>query len=395
MNGLLKLTVSVEKKIKRLLPDVFALVFDGWSLHGTHFLTVFATWPDHNKEGGYSRAMLSFSPLIDEEHLDADSHKDFSNVACIIGDNCATNLSMARKTRLHFVGCASHRFNLGIKIILSTYSNVIDCIVGFMNSLRTLKGRAFLRKHSSLSPVTCNVTRWSSTKAMIVRYFKLLGVEAVSFFVPAELQLSPAENRSASQLLKVLEDLDALTKIFQDEELHLFLVREFLDAAIKQYPELDQHCSARSDIVEDQHFESAVVKIQRCQTQGDVALVLTTAESQSVSHLLKRQYNEAINDSQENEDGSNTDNAETISELHAAIQRIKKRKIVQQSEAEKYLDLRFIRPTSNICERQFSISGLAYTKNRQGLLPVNLEMQLFLKANSHLWDAAVFHCQKE
>jgi hypothetical protein len=85
-------------------------------------------------------------------------------------------------------------------------------------------------------------------------------------------------------------------------------------------------------------------------------------------------YNEDINDSQENEDGSNTDNAETISELHAVIRRIKKRKIVQQSE--KYLDLRFIRPTSNICERQFSISGLAYTKNRQGLLPVNLEMQL-------------------
>jgi hypothetical protein len=55
---------------------VFALVFDGWSSHGTHFLTIFATWPDIQQASGYSQAILSFAPLSDEEHLDAQSNKD-------------------------------------------------------------------------------------------------------------------------------------------------------------------------------------------------------------------------------------------------------------------------------------------------------------------------------
>jgi hypothetical protein len=64
--------------------------------------------------------MLSFAPLQDEEHLDADSHmntileilqfygKDYLNIACITGDNCSTNHSLDQKAHLYFVGCASH-----------------------------------------------------------------------------------------------------------------------------------------------------------------------------------------------------------------------------------------------------------------------------------------------
>ena len=96
-------------------------------------MTVFAMWPDQTQEKGYSQAMLSFALLQDEEHLDADSHKesileilrfygkDYSNVACITGDNCSTNHSFAEKASLYFVGCASHRLNLGIKIILGIH----------------------------------------------------------------------------------------------------------------------------------------------------------------------------------------------------------------------------------------------------------------------------------
>jgi hypothetical protein len=53
--------------------------------------------------------MLLFAPLQDEEHLDGDAHeksileilcfygKDYSNVACITGDNLTTNRSFAEK----------------------------------------------------------------------------------------------------------------------------------------------------------------------------------------------------------------------------------------------------------------------------------------------------------
>jgi hypothetical protein len=66
-------------------------------------VTVFAMKPDQTQETGCSQAMLSFAPLQDEENLNADSHKestleikcfhgkDYSNVACITGDNCSTS----------------------------------------------------------------------------------------------------------------------------------------------------------------------------------------------------------------------------------------------------------------------------------------------------------------
>lgn len=46
MNAMKELTVVVEKKITEILPNQFALVFDGWSLDGTsnHYVGIFATF---------------------------------------------------------------------------------------------------------------------------------------------------------------------------------------------------------------------------------------------------------------------------------------------------------------------------------------------------------------
>jgi hypothetical protein len=65
------------------------------------------------------------------------------------------------------------------------------------------------------------------------------------------------------------------------------------------------------------------------------------------------------------------------------------------SESSLYLDLRFIRPTTNVCERMFSVAGFTFTKTRQRLLPQSLEMQFFLKANAHLWDEQLFMSSME
>ncbi len=51
----------------------------------------------------------------------------------------------------------------------------------------------------------------------------------------------------------------------------------------------------------------------------------------------------------------------------------------------KYMDLRFVTPTSNMCERLFSISGYALDNRRRGIIPANFEKQMFLHANSHVW----------
>jgi hypothetical protein len=121
------LTEKVEQKISDLLPELFALVFDGWTLGQTHYLAVFATFPDVKSESGYMKVLLAFSPMEEEESLNANAHvkfleyvlqlygKSWNNVAALIGDNCTTNLSFAGKANTYFIGCASHRFNLAMK----------------------------------------------------------------------------------------------------------------------------------------------------------------------------------------------------------------------------------------------------------------------------------------
>ncbi len=49
------------------------------------------------------------------------------------------------------------------------------------------------------------------------------------------------------------------------------------------------------------------------------------------------------------------------------------------------MDLRFLLPTWNLCERFFSIAGHTLGDRRQNILPSNFEMQLFLYMNSSLW----------
>lgn len=43
----------------------------------------------------------------------------------------------------------------------------------------------------------------------------------------------------------------------------------------------------------------------------------------------------------------------------------------------KYLDIRLLLPTSNLCERLFSIAGYALTNRQKDILPINLGSQLF------------------
>ena len=70
--------------------------------------------------------------------------------------------------------------------------------------------------------------------------------------------------------------------------MQLYEVRDYLDAAIEEFTELASHCSETSNIVCDPEFETAVVKVQRSQMEGD-ALSLSRSGKNAVKHLLKPQ----------------------------------------------------------------------------------------------------------
>ena len=65
---------------------------------------------------------------------------------------------------------------------------------------------------------------------------------------------------------------------------------------------------------------------------------------------------------------------------------MKRRKMTKAEHDNDYIETRFLLPTSNLLERFFSVSGLAYDDFRQNMTPMNLEMQLFLKTNKRFWD---------
>ena len=367
------------------------MAFDGWTESSVHYLGVFAVYPDNQLESGYNKVLLSFAPLIHDEDLSAASHhesiyeilqtfgKNFSNVACIIGDNCSVNQSLAKKCRCYLVGCASHRLNLAVQKYLGGFSYCLDSVRKFMVFLRTVKARAALRKKTLLSPILDNATRWSSKFEMLKRYTQLKA--HVEEIVPLDIQLIHEDNLEIDSILVTLGQLEILTKYLQSEDRHIFEVQTAFSSSLEIFPFLKDYCSPTSDIVCDPYFESAVGKIQQNQFHGE-PLQLTPREAQCVHHLK-------VADSGQESGVSTT--SEPADAMTLILQNVKKAK-VQKSP---YVDLRFIRPTSNICERFFSLSKLALPDNRKRLLPANLEIQLFLKVNRHLWDMELFHSIQE
>jgi hypothetical protein len=62
------------------------------------------------------RVLLGFSPLLDESDFSASNHielveeilerfgKKIENVICFVGDNCATNIAIAKECNIPIVG---------------------------------------------------------------------------------------------------------------------------------------------------------------------------------------------------------------------------------------------------------------------------------------------------
>lgn len=216
MKYLSLLTKVVESKIAILLPDKFALVFDGWSNGTRHYVAIFASIPDAESKLGYKSLLLCFSPLTDEESQSADSHikyfdfilrlygKSWLNVSAIIGDNCSTNKSIATKTNTKFIGCASHRFNLAMGLYLKQHETILLRIHDLMTKLQNFLLAAALRTLTPLVAKSRNSTRWSSYFSMVQRYVAIR--EFIRNIADEEIEpllLSAREDREIDSVLFV------------------------------------------------------------------------------------------------------------------------------------------------------------------------------------------------
>ncbi|KAE9352545.1 hypothetical protein PR003_g4323 [Phytophthora rubi] len=140
----------------------------------------------------------------------------------MVADNCNVNQYIgSREGALPMVGCASHRFNLAVTDCLTDYETFLAKIHALGTKLRTIKGRAILRRVTELSPLGRNDTLWSSTHAMVQRYTKLepalnsLGHGTLIEFGIQPLLPCSAESERTHALLKVLNDFEGVTKMLQ------------------------------------------------------------------------------------------------------------------------------------------------------------------------------------
>ncbi|KAJ8531766.1 hypothetical protein ON010_g14198 [Phytophthora cinnamomi] len=285
----------LELRVARDLPAAFGLVIDGWTSSNRHYVAVFdsdgtgitgggiGTEYFDDLEGSSRRfLLLAFSPLEVEEDLSAQSqygliadtlsryNKPWSAVKFLVGDNSSVNQYIGRKEgAVPFIGCASHRFNLAVKDFMKVEEGLIAKVHALMSKLRTIKGRALLRRVSPLSPLLRNDTRWSSTYEMVARYLELqpaiiqLGHDLLVEHEVQPLLLQRAEHERVKTLEKDLIKFEGVTKVLQKSTLTMSAVRRLFDQVVKEYPSLKSRLATTAQIVNNPHLEQGFVKLQR------------------------------------------------------------------------------------------------------------------------------------
>ena len=130
--------------------------------------------------------LLAYSPINDEEKVDANFHisfiestvgvfkTHFSTVPFIVADNEPLNESIVDKLQKPLLSCHPYRLHLAVKNILSLpCSHFLTKVQKVMKKLTNLKKSAALRQKTKLRRVLGTETRWSSTYELLKRYFEI------------------------------------------------------------------------------------------------------------------------------------------------------------------------------------------------------------------------------
>ena len=203
---------------------------------------------------------------------------------------------------------------------------------------------------------------------MIKRYFELEAIVRETAFAQdpklTDCLLSAKENRKLKEVFENMKQLHSVTIMLQKEDLDLVDVRLLFDEVLQGFPDEDsfkKYLLPDSQLVHQPVFEAAVRKISTGQVLG--------LEERKVEVLSVE----------------STESASTGNEPAEDFAMMKKQKLRVE---RKYLNCKFILPTSNIVERFFSTAGYAFNDG-QRLTPTKLENQLFLKLNKAMWNEDV------
>ena len=251
-----------------------------------------------------------------EEDLGADSYQllltnflplygcDIICVKFLVGDNCATNQSLAKNLKNSFNRMFKPSLNLAVNKYINdnnAYALLIVRIQKLTVFLRKIKMRGWLRKRTKLAPIKHNKTRWPSKHNMLKRYLEIKdvliidqepiigyelrqiyvnyaddvsensGVDKMSSdsnstdddYVPNDMVdlvpgdsttlvdylLTLVENRLANELFNKLKQLDEVSILLQNDEITVEDGIFLLDYLVRYNPEMSHHLGRNAEIV--------------------------------------------------------------------------------------------------------------------------------------------------
>ncbi|GMF23686.1 unnamed protein product [Phytophthora fragariaefolia] len=153
---------------------------------------------------------------------------------------------------------------------------------------------------------------------------------------------------------------EGVTKTLQRSDLTLSGVRRLFDHIIASYPTMKHRLSASAPIVSFPNLKSGIVKLQRCE-------VLSQTE-RAACEPFKRQSGGEV---------------EEVVRSNFVVEAFKKRRVMKR---DSYMDVLYVPPTSDECERFFSSDMLVFTDLRKSMDIDVLESLTSLLYNRDMWS---------
>ncbi|KAG6951197.1 hypothetical protein JG688_00013836 [Phytophthora aleatoria] len=273
--------------------------------------------------------------------------------------NYVLNHRLATLMGAPLVGRVSHRLNRAVQVEMEDYETELHAVQKLMIRLQTLTQSAKLRMKTKLRPVIRPDTRWGSTFARVNRYFTLLEFIDTNDAKIADLVPSPACNRRLRALQKDLKKVDLVSKALQGEDVSLLDARVWLDGLISINPHYARFIGPRTEFAHSPDFEAGCVRV----LVGNASR-LTRAEKAALSPFTAT--------------STTTENEDYEKEEGSFVEQLQKHRRLAAKET-KYDLLHVILATSNVVECLFSVARTTFGQERHGLLPITLEMILFLR----------------
>jgi hypothetical protein len=285
--------------LANLLPEKFALAFDGWDDgNSRNYFGVFVVWWD-DKRACNRVYLLRICPLVRSDDYGAASHlesieaflldvgKTIENVSVFLGDNCSTNIALAHLADKPFIGCYSHRLNLAVKLHLVTHEHLLQKVNSMMSLLSSKKNCGRLRRGGcKLKPVKLFVIKWSGIFNMVQRYLQLRPFLIAGFWVNFQPLLerlpNAVEHNTLTEMFEDLKKFESVSKGLQEMKGTLKDARTGFDWLMEIFPDTTPKLSLNFCDAQNRDFESGVIKVQSNQEA-----LLTATERHALIPFLK------------------------------------------------------------------------------------------------------------